>query len=50
RKTTLAKYALPDIGEMPPVIRDVDVDGKLDLLINCFDGQLYCYSLETTIK
>jgi outer membrane protein assembly factor BamB len=50
RKTTLATYALPDIGEMPPVIRDVDGDGKLDLLINCFDGQLYCYSLETTIK
>lgn len=49
-KATIAKYALPDIGEMPPVIRDVDGDGKLDLLINCFDGQLYCYSLETSIK
>lgn len=49
-KTTIAKYALPGTGEMPPVIKDVDGDGKLDLLINCFDGQLYCYALETIIK
>jgi hypothetical protein len=41
----LERYALPSASEMPPVIDDIDMDGKLDLLISGFDGYLYCYSL-----
>ena len=41
----LERYALPSSSEMPPVIDDIDMDGKLDLLISGFDGYLYCYSL-----
>lgn len=41
----LERYALPSASEMPPVIDDIDMDGKLDLLISGFDGYFYCYSL-----
>lgn len=41
----LERYALPSASEMPPIIDDIDMDGKLDLLISGFDGYLYCYSL-----
>jgi hypothetical protein len=41
----LGKFLLPAQSEFPPVITDVNKDGKLDLLVNCMDGYLYCYSL-----
>jgi outer membrane protein assembly factor BamB len=39
------RLQLPHDSEMPPSIEDIDKDGKLDLLINCRDGNLYCYDL-----
>ena len=42
----LLRLELPAASEMPPVITDVDKDGYLDLLINCYDGYLYCYNLK----
>jgi len=41
----LDRFSLPACGEMPPVIRDVDLDGNLDLLFAGYDGYLYCYQL-----
>jgi hypothetical protein len=39
------RLQLPYDSEMNPSIEDIDKDGKLDLLINCRDGNLYCYNL-----
>jgi len=44
-KEVLYRLQLPSAAEMEPVIKDVNSDGKLDVLINCYDGYLYCYSL-----
>jgi len=44
-KEVLHRLQLPSAAEMEPVIKDVNNDGKLDVLINCYDGYLYCYSL-----
>lgn len=41
----LDRLSLPAAGEMPPVIRDVNLDGDLDLLFAGYDGYLYCYQL-----
>jgi outer membrane protein assembly factor BamB len=43
--SVLDRFSLPACGEMPPVIRDVDLDGNLDLLFAGYDGYLYCYQL-----
>ena len=37
---------LPAISEFPPVIRDVNGDGRLNMLVSCRDGYLYCFDLE----
>lgn len=44
-KEVLYRLQLPSGAEMQPVINDVNQDGKLDVLINCYDGNTYCYSL-----
>lgn len=45
-KEILTILQLPGVSEMPPQIMDINKDGNLDVLINCFDGNLYCYSLK----
>jgi hypothetical protein len=42
----MARLGLPKPSEFPPMIADINKDGYLDLLINCFDGFLYCYNLK----
>ncbi len=42
----LKRLILPAGSEMPPQIEDVNKDGQPDLLLNCWDGFLYCYSLK----
>ena len=37
---------LPSNSEFPPYIEDIDKDGKLDVLVGCYDGNLYCFDLE----
>lgn len=44
-KKILGYWALPSRAEMGPLIEDVNQDGKLDLLVSCNDGFLYCYNL-----
>lgn len=44
-KKIIERLQLPNTSEMQPFVGDVDKDGKLDLLINCKDGNLYCYNL-----
>lgn len=39
------RFILPEYSEMPPRIEDVNNDGQLDLLVNCSDGKLYCYTM-----
>ncbi len=41
----LDRLSVQSGGEMPPVIKDVDLDGNLDLLFAGYDGYLYCYQL-----
>ncbi len=43
----LDRLFLKGRSEMPPVVCDVNKDGKQDLLVNCFDGYLYAYALPT---
>lgn len=40
------KVNLPSNSEFPPYIEDIDKDGKLDVLVGCYDGNLYCFDLE----
>jgi hypothetical protein len=40
------RLGLPMPSEFPPMIADINKDGNLDLLINCYDGFLYCYDLK----
>jgi hypothetical protein len=44
-KQIVERLQLPNTSEMQPHIDDINKDGKLDLLINCKDGNLYCYNL-----
>jgi len=44
-KQIVERLQLPSTSEMQPFIGDINQDGKLDLLINCKDGKLYCYNL-----
>lgn len=44
-KEIVERLQLPDTSEMQPFIGDINKDGKLDLLINCKDGNLYCFNL-----
>ena len=44
-KKIIDRLQLPYDSEMSPSIEDIDKNGKLDLLINCRDGNLYCYDL-----
>ena len=37
---------LPETSEFKPLIKDFNKDGKLDLLVNCRDGKLYCFDLK----
>jgi outer membrane protein assembly factor BamB len=39
------RFILPEDGEMSPRIEDVNNDGQLELLVNCYDGNLYCYTM-----
>ncbi|MDX2002849.1 MAG: PQQ-binding-like beta-propeller repeat protein [Chitinophagales bacterium] len=41
----LRKYSLPNGTETTPLITDADNDGKLEMLVSCYDGYLYCFSL-----
>ena len=44
-KSVVRKLSLESPSEMPPQIVDINKDGKDELLLNCYDGYLYCYSL-----
>ncbi|MBM3453635.1 MAG: hypothetical protein FJX80_00655 [Bacteroidetes bacterium] len=44
-KQVVARYALPNTGEMPPQVGDFNRDGITDLLVNCANSKLYCYQL-----
>ena len=46
----LKKYALPAGTETTPLIADADGDGKLEMLVGCYDGYLYCFDLKTSAK
>jgi hypothetical protein len=43
--TVIDRITLPCVSEMAPVIRDVNMDGNLDILVSGYDGFLYCYQL-----
>lgn len=36
-------------GEMPPFIGDVNGDGRLEMLVNGYDGYTYCYNLKSSL-
>lgn len=42
----LGRYALPAGAEASPFVADIDKDGKLELLVACLDGYLYCYKTD----
>ena len=46
KKEVIKRLSIPASSEMVPIIKDVNQDGYLDLLINCSDGFLYCYNLK----
>jgi hypothetical protein len=41
----LQRLELPAGLEAPALIADIDGDGRLELLLACLDGQLYCYEV-----
>lgn len=45
-KKLIMRLELPGASEMTPIVKDINQDGYLDLLINCSDGFLYCYNLK----
>ncbi len=46
KKEVIKRLSIPASSEMVPIIKDVNQDGYLDLLINCSDGFLYCYNFK----
>ena len=46
KKKLIKRLELPGASEMTPIIKDINQDGYLDLLINCSDGFMYCYNLK----
>jgi outer membrane protein assembly factor BamB len=44
-RRVIKRLEIPGGSEFPPIIEDIDKDGRLDILISCYDGKLYCYSL-----
>lgn len=46
KEKVLKRLQIEGCSEMPPVIRDVNMDGYLDMLLSCSDGYLYCYNLK----
>ena len=46
KKKLIKRLSLPSSSEMVPIIKDINQDGYLDLLINCSDGFMYCYNLK----
>jgi outer membrane protein assembly factor BamB len=44
-RKVLGSWQLPAASELAPVVGDINMDGTLDVLINAYDGYLYCYSL-----
>jgi outer membrane protein assembly factor BamB len=42
----LQRLSLQARSEYPPLIDDINRDGRLDLLINCLNDTTYCYRLE----
>ncbi len=42
------KAYLPASSEFTPVLRDFNKDGKIDALIGCYDGYLYCFDYGIT--
>jgi hypothetical protein len=44
-KQIVERFKLPSRSEMQPRIEDFNNDGFPDLLINCNDGNLYCYDI-----
>ena len=49
-KKRLKHLHLPSSSEFKPLIDDFNKDGKLDLLVNCRDGKLYCFDLKLPIS
>ena len=49
-KKPLGFFRLPAGSECIPHIKDVTGDGKLDLLVGCYDGKLRCYDLDIPIN
>ncbi len=47
---TYVQQVLPETSECMPVVEDIDSDGKVEMLVGCRDGNLYCYSLGVTSK
>lgn len=46
----LERFQLPAGVEATPIIADVDGDKKLELVITCLDGYVYCYQTKTKTK
>jgi hypothetical protein len=42
----IKRLSLAARAEMPPVIKDVNGDGSLDILVGCHDEMLYCFDLK----
>lgn len=42
----LKSYSLPAGTETTPLIADMDDDGKMEMLVGCYDGYLYCFDLK----
>ena len=49
-KKVIKRLQLPSSSEFAPVIEDVNKDGRLDLLVNCRDGNLYCFDLKVPVN
>jgi hypothetical protein len=42
------KSYLPANSEFTPVLNDFNKDGKIDVLVGCYDGFLYCFNFGIT--